>query len=300
MSSSDSTKLYVTMFPWVGFGHFIPYLYLSNKLAERGHRVSFLLPKGAQAKLHKLNHYPDLIHFYPLLIPHVDGLPPGAETASDVPYSLLGYLMMAFDQTQDQVKTILTSLKPDFVFFDLSHWMPALAHLLGSKAIYYSIISGVSLASICKKVTKDMTNEELLQPPPGYPCLSELLINKEFEIAQLKGIVEDMGTGMSLYLRTITGMTESDAMAFRTYNELEGPYCDYIRQHYAKPVLLTGPVMPQTLETKLDERWANWLSNSSKEMLCIAHLGAKLKYQRNSFRSCFWGLSYVGNRFWWL
>ncbi len=73
-----------------------------------------------------------------------------------------------------------------------------------------------------------MTNEELLQPPPGYPCLSELLRNKEFEIAQLKGIVEDMGTGMSLYLRTITGMTESDAMAFRTYNELEGPYCDYI------------------------------------------------------------------------
>jgi anthocyanidin 3-O-glucoside 2'''-O-xylosyltransferase len=148
MSSSDSTKLYVTMFPWVGFGHFIPYLYLSNKLAERGHRVSFLLPKGAQAKLHKLNHYPDLIHFYPLLIPHVDGLPPGAETASDVPYSLLGYLMMAFDQTQDQVKTILTSLKPDFVFFDLSHWMPALAHHLAQGHILFHNKRGLTCINL--------------------------------------------------------------------------------------------------------------------------------------------------------
>ena len=72
MSNSRSTKLHVAMFPWFAFGHITPYLHLSNKLAERGHRVSFLLPKGAQAKVEHLNLYPNLIHFYPLLVPCVD------------------------------------------------------------------------------------------------------------------------------------------------------------------------------------------------------------------------------------
>ena len=81
MSTSRSSKLHVAMFPWFAFGHITPYLHLSNKLAERGHRVSFLLPKGAQAKVEHLNLYPNLIHFYPLLVPSVDRLPPAAETA---------------------------------------------------------------------------------------------------------------------------------------------------------------------------------------------------------------------------
>ncbi|XP_023891215.2 UDP-glycosyltransferase 79B9 [Quercus suber] len=134
-----STKLHVAMFPWFAFGHFIPYLHLSNKLAERGHGVSFIVPKGAQSKLQHLNHYPNFINFYPLLIPHVDGLPFGAETASNVPLPLHMHPAIALDQTQHQVETILTTLKPDFIFFDFSHWMPLLAHQFGTKAILYSV-----------------------------------------------------------------------------------------------------------------------------------------------------------------
>ena len=72
MSNSRSTKLHVATFPWFAFGHITPYLHLSNNLAQRGDRVSFLLPKGAQAKVEHLNLYPNLIHFYPLLVPCVD------------------------------------------------------------------------------------------------------------------------------------------------------------------------------------------------------------------------------------
>ena len=77
MSNSRSTKLHVAMFPWFAFGHITLYLqvHLSNKLTERGHRVSFLLPKGAQAKIEHLILYPNLIHFYSLLVPSVDRLP---------------------------------------------------------------------------------------------------------------------------------------------------------------------------------------------------------------------------------
>ena len=133
--------------------------------------MSFLLPKGAQAKIEHLILYPNLIHFYSLLVPSVDRLPPGAETASDVPLPLHGHLGVAFDQTQDQVQTILSSLKPDFIFFNFSPWMPALAHQIGSKAICYSIVTPATQALTfpTKEKPEDMTVEDLMHPPLGYP-----------------------------------------------------------------------------------------------------------------------------------
>ncbi|GMY19381.1 UDP-glycosyltransferase 79B9-like [Fagus crenata] len=299
MSNSRSSKFHVAMFPWFAYGHFTPYLHLSNKLAERGHRVSFLLPKGAQAKLQHLNHYPNLIHFYPFLIPHVDGLPPGAETASDVPFPLHGHLVMALDRTQDQVETILSTLKPDFIFFDFSHWMPALAHQLGTKAIYYTVVCAVAhaLQVPAKKKPDDMTVEDLMQPPPGYPSSSVQIKSKEFEIAQLKMFVEDHGTGMSFYLRITSSVIASDAIAFRTYNEIEGPYCDYLRQQYAKPVLLTGPVLPQTPETKLDEKWANWLSNFEQGTVVYCAFGTQNILQKDQFQELLLGFELCGQPF---
>uniref|UniRef100_A0A2N9EYA4 Glycosyltransferase n=1 Tax=Fagus sylvatica TaxID=28930 RepID=A0A2N9EYA4_FAGSY len=276
MSNSRSSKFHVAMFPWFAYGHFTPYLHLSNKLAERGHRVSFLLPKGAQAKLQHLNHYPNLIHFYPLLIPHVDGLPPGAETASDVPFPLHGHLVMALDRTQDQVETILST-----------------------KAIYYTVVCAVAhaLQVPAKKKPDDMTVEDLMQPPPGYPSSSVQIKSKEFEIAQLKMFVEDHGTGMSFYLRITSSVIASDAIAFRTYNEIEGPYCDYLRQQYAKPVLLTGPVLPQTPETKLDEKWANWLSNFEQGTVVYCAFGTQNILQKDQFQELLLGFELCGQPF---
>ncbi|KAE8713043.1 UDP-glycosyltransferase 79B9 [Hibiscus syriacus] len=45
MSKSEYSKLHIAMFPWVAYGHLIAFIHLSNKLAEKGHQISFLLPK---------------------------------------------------------------------------------------------------------------------------------------------------------------------------------------------------------------------------------------------------------------
>uniref|UniRef100_A0A7N2LFR1 Uncharacterized protein n=1 Tax=Quercus lobata TaxID=97700 RepID=A0A7N2LFR1_QUELO len=191
----------------------------------------------------------------------VDRLPPGAETASNVPFPLHGHLCIAFDQTQDQVQTILGSLKPNFIFFDFSLWMPALACQIRSKAVYYSVITPVAQA----------------------------LKSKGLEIAQLKVVAKDLGTGMSIYVRITSSVIWSDAMALRTNHEVEEPYCDYLRKHYAKPVLLTGPVLPETPATKLDEKWTNWLCNFKQVLQMVAQQLKKL-FQR--------GLKSVKGRGW--
>ncbi|RHN72013.1 putative anthocyanidin 3-O-glucoside 2''-O-glucosyltransferase [Medicago truncatula] len=68
-------------------GHLTTYLHISNKLAERGHMISFLMQRNTISKLEHFNLHPDLISFIPITIPHIDGLPLGSETTADLPFS---------------------------------------------------------------------------------------------------------------------------------------------------------------------------------------------------------------------
>uniref|UniRef100_M1ADS6 UDP-glucose:glucosyltransferase n=1 Tax=Solanum tuberosum TaxID=4113 RepID=M1ADS6_SOLTU len=115
IESIEESKMNIMMFPWLGFGHLVPYMTLSNELAKRGHKISFLLPKNAEIRLQKLNLYPNLIKFHKLTIPHVDGLPYGAKTTADVPESLESLLATTFDELYGEIKSFLQNLKPHFV-----------------------------------------------------------------------------------------------------------------------------------------------------------------------------------------
>ncbi|GLT72519.1 hypothetical protein SLA2020_444460 [Shorea laevis] len=134
-----SSSLHLAMYPWFGFGHLTPFLHLSNKLAQKGHTISFLIPTKTLHKLEPLNLYPDLITFVPITLPHVDGLPPDAETTADVPSTLHPHLMTAMDRTESHIELLLRHLKPDIVFFDFACWVPKLARKLGIKSILYSM-----------------------------------------------------------------------------------------------------------------------------------------------------------------
>ncbi|KAK6778336.1 hypothetical protein RDI58_025054 [Solanum bulbocastanum] len=127
MAESIDSKLQIVMFPWLALGHIIPFLNLSNELAKKGHKISFLLPKNAQIKLQNLNLYPNLITFYTLKIPHIHDLPYGAETTTDVPRSLETLLATTMDELYDEIKSFLQNLKPHFVFFDFAHWVTEIA-----------------------------------------------------------------------------------------------------------------------------------------------------------------------------
>ncbi|KAI5333128.1 hypothetical protein L3X38_023258 [Prunus dulcis] len=101
----SSNNFQIAMFPWFAMGHITPFLHLSNELAARGHRISFLVPKKAQLELQHLNLHPNLITFHTITVPHVEGLPEGTEIASDIPTSML--LSIAMDLTRDQIQGLL-------------------------------------------------------------------------------------------------------------------------------------------------------------------------------------------------
>ncbi|XP_030441593.2 UDP-glycosyltransferase 79B9-like [Syzygium oleosum] len=295
-SPRNSRKLRVVMFPWFAISHGTQFLHLSNKLAQNGHRVTFLLPQKAQLKLEPLNQHQDLVRFSSITVPQVDGLPSGAETASDVPVQLHRSLYTAFDQTRDQIQPLLIDLKPDIVFFDFAPWIPAITRPLNIKAIYY-VATGVAGLGLrltpARRISKGVTIEELMHPPPGYPSLRVV----PEEAFQALFLAEDLGSGMSFYDRITTSLRECDAIATRTYHELEGKYGDYLGEQYGKPVLYSGPVIPQPQVEHLEEKWASWLNMFGPSSVVFCAFGSEIKLTKEKLQEILLGFERSGHPF---
>ncbi|BFG39683.1 hypothetical protein CerSpe_259570 [Prunus speciosa] len=84
MDNKDNQKLHIAMFPWLAYGHIMPFLEVSKFLAQKGHRVSFIsTPKNIQ-RLLKSSLSP-LITFVELPLPAIEGLPQSTESTSELP-----------------------------------------------------------------------------------------------------------------------------------------------------------------------------------------------------------------------
>ncbi|KAK3126641.1 hypothetical protein QOZ80_7AG0559850 [Eleusine coracana subsp. coracana] len=98
VAASSSSPLHVVVFPWLAFGHMIPFLELSKRLAQRGLIVTFVSTPRNAARLGPVP--PELsahIRIAKLELPEVEGLSTGAESTADVPQEKVELLKKAFD-----------------------------------------------------------------------------------------------------------------------------------------------------------------------------------------------------------
>ncbi|XP_059662680.1 UDP-glycosyltransferase 79B6-like [Cornus florida] len=294
MAESKESKFHIAMFSWLAFGHMTAFLRLANKLAERGHRISFLLPKKAQLQLQHSNLHPHLITFHTMTVPHVQGLPPGTETASEITIFLNGHLATAMDLMRDQVEESLRLLKPDFVFYDFAHWIPAIASKIGSKTVCYNPVSAASLAiALVPAACIGPSADELIQPPPGYP--SSIVLLSGYEGRALSFVSLEFGRGVTFYDRVTTAMKECNAISIRTCQEIEGHFCDYIGSQFGKPVLLTGPALPEPDKTQLeDDRWVKWLNGFEPGSVVFCAFGSQWILEKNQFQELLLGFELTG------
>ena len=83
---AENNKLHIVLFPWLAFGHMIPYLKFTKLIAQKGHRVSFLCTPRNIDRLPKIpSNLSPLISLVKLSLPHVDNLPDYAEATVDLP-----------------------------------------------------------------------------------------------------------------------------------------------------------------------------------------------------------------------
>ncbi|TXG46380.1 hypothetical protein EZV62_028119 [Acer yangbiense] len=189
-------------------------------------------------------------------VPCVDGLPPGTKTTADVPYPLHSLVMTAMDLTEPAIEAILSVLKPDFVLYDFTHWLPPLAHKLGIKAIIYCTVSSATIGYLVsperKLREKILTEADLLKPPPSFPS-SKIKLRAHKAQGLAAATVKQFG-GIPFTERQLLAFSLCDAISFKTYKEIEGPYCDYLGSQFEKPVILAGPVLPKPPRSVFEEK----------------------------------------------
>ncbi|KAF4393104.1 hypothetical protein F8388_012613 [Cannabis sativa] len=298
---AEEKKLHIAMYPWFAMGHLTSFLHISNKLAERGHIISFYIPTKTQSKLLSFNLHPHLISFIPINVPHVEGLPPGSETTSDVPFHLLPFLMTAMDLTRPQLELSLQNLKPQFIFFDFTHWVPQTACRFGIRSICYVTVSP---ATLCFLISPDrelsevnpLTEADLLEPKPGFP--SSYIKFKSHEARNLVKLTEnEFGSGISFHKRQQISLNDSDAIAFKTSREMEGIYSDYVAEKWGKTVILAGPVVPEKPKSVLEGETAAFLSKFEKGSVVYCAFGSECVLAKEQFQELVLGLELTNRPF---
>ncbi|CAO2833881.1 unnamed protein product [Amaranthus hypochondriacus] len=303
MSKENNGNLHIAMWPWFAFGHITSFLHLANKLAEKGNKISFFLPTKTKLKFVSHNHHPHLIDLIPITVPAVDGLPIGAETTADVSDSNRHLIMSAIERIPETIDTHLSNLKPDFVFFDFVEWVPKIARKHQIKSVFYSTVYLSTVAYLLPQPRNlpinCLTEEELKQPPAGYPMPS---IRLQAHEARSLANSSKRGFGgeeksLTLLERVEIAFKECDAIGVKTCREMEGTYCDYVQKNIKKPVLLAGPVVPQMPDDQLDEYFNTWLQGFGKDTVLYCALGSEASLGVLQFQELVLGLELTGMPF---
>ncbi|KAK5770227.1 UDP-glycosyltransferase 91C1-like [Gossypium arboreum] len=171
-------KLHITMFPWLAYGHTMPFLEVSKFLAQKGHRISYISTPKNTSRLPKLPpHLSSNLSFVEFSLPHVHGLPPGVESTSDVPIDEVTYFKRAYDKLRDPLSDFFKNSNVNWIIHDsLPYWLLDIAALLSVNLVFFSIFNASMSAFVglpsALLVDRQKRLEDFTVVPEwiDYPC----------------------------------------------------------------------------------------------------------------------------------
>lgn len=224
MAAPDhKSRLHVVMFPWLAFGHLIPYLLDLAKIlsASFGHRISFVTtPRNAA----RLPHVPPSIAIVSIPLPAVPGLPDGAEATTDISGDTqMDLLKKAFDGLEPGLTRFLSDSDPDWIITDFGpHWLPPITARLGICTAFVFIMNACFL-SFFGSVEHQLggldyrTRPEDYMVPPRWVGFETLVAYRRYEANVILRLGKVGESGISDLHRTSKVVMGADAI-----DQLEG------------------------------------------------------------------------------
>jgi hypothetical protein len=251
MDTADDS-MHIVIFPWLAFGHLLPCLERAERLATRGHRVSFVsTPRNLERLPPVRPALAPLVELVALPLPRIDGLPDGAESTSDVPYDKFELHRKAFDGLAAPFAAFLDAAcaavdgarrRPDWVIADfVHHWVAAAAQ---DRNVPCAMLIPCA-ASIAGSTGP---------PPPGdsHAEQQRQAIDQStsaapaFEQQQAAELFATEGdSGPSVISRFVQTLARSRFVATRSCLELEPEAFPLLARLYGKPAVPLGLLPPQ-------------------------------------------------------
>ncbi|XP_039124313.1 anthocyanidin-3-O-glucoside rhamnosyltransferase-like [Dioscorea cayenensis subsp. rotundata] len=295
MPHSTHEDLHLMLYPWLAFGHINSFVQLARKLAAfPGIRITFLSSSGNVAHIAKLLSDSPTVSILSLKLPHVAGLPPGIESTSESTPAMAELLKRAVDLTKPDVTELLTHHRPNAIVYEFAHpWMPSIARPLGVKALFFSTFSSVSTAYLTVPSRRSCSGE-MSKAPPGFPATSSMSTVANYQANDFAYIFKSFNGMPCVYDRVVSCMDSSDAIIMMCCMEMEGPYINYVKSEFNKPVLLAGPVVPEPAIGELESHWEGWLQKFEAGSVVYCALGTEAILSDDSIKELLLGLEMVG------
>ncbi|KAK4541128.1 hypothetical protein RGQ29_031797 [Quercus rubra] len=310
--AEPNKKLHIAMFPWLAFGHIIPFLELSKLIAQKGHRISFISTPRNIERLPKIPpQVAPLITLVKLPLPHVENLPENAEATMDVPYHIIPYLKKAHDGLEQPLSHFLETSTPDWIIHDFApHWLPPIASKLGISRAFFSIFNASTLcflgptkSSVIEAHEPRSEPNHFVVPPKWVPFHTKVAF-RYFEAKQIFDLFEENDSGNSDWFRYMKVLSGIDALAVKTCVEVEGEWVKLLGELHDTPVIPVGLLPPSKQESSdnKDSNWdtiVEWLNKQEKASVVYIALGSEIEPSQNNFNELAFGLKESGLPFFW-
>lgn len=307
---AGNTKLHIAMFPWLAFGHMIPFLEYSKFLVEKGHKITFISTPRNIDRLPKIP--PSLsssITFLKLSLPQVDGLPPNAEATMDVHTDDIPFLKKAYDGLEPQLTLFLEKSVPDLIIYDFSpHWLPEIAARLGISHVFFCIYNAWFISFfgptdvMVNRTDPRKTPEEFIVPPTWVPFENKVAY-RLFEINWIMNSGKKNVSGVSDIHRVGKVISGSEAIIIRHCNEFEGEWLNLVEELHQKPVIPLGLMPPETHDDENNETWVSiktWLESQNKGSVVYVALGSEVVLSQTEISELALGLELSRVPFFWV
>ncbi|KAK9285167.1 hypothetical protein L1049_024353 [Liquidambar formosana] len=307
-------KLHIVMFPWLAFGHMIPFLELAKLIARKGHRVSFVSTPRNIDRLPKIP--PDLeplINFVKLPLPNLPNLPENAEATIDVPYNMVPYLKKAYDDLQQPMTRFLQTSDPDWILYDFApYWLPPLAAKLGITCAFFSIFTAAVLSFFMPTsdplmdAQDDRKEPEHFTVPPNWVPFPSKLAFRYFEIMRIFDSVTPNDSSVSDMYRFAESIRGCDVLAVRSCTQFEPEWFQLLEEIHRKPVIPVGLLLPTAYDGEddnKDDTWRAiklWLDKQGKGSVVYVAFGSEAKPSQEELTELALGLELSGVRFFWV
>ncbi|KAH7572107.1 hypothetical protein JRO89_XS04G0202100 [Xanthoceras sorbifolium] len=308
MDNNKEKLLHIAMFPWLAYGHIMPFFEVAKFIAQKGHHISYISTPKNISRLPQLpTSLSPNFSFVELALPHVEGLPLEVESTAELPIPKIPYLKKAYDLLQLPLTHFLRNSDVNWVIVDFAaHWLPSAASQLGVNSVFFSIFNATSISFVGPP--SELLNGRR-QKPEDFTVVPDWIdfpSNVAFKLHEVVSHQECMES-TSDYQRFGVVIRDCRVVTVRSCPDFEPEAFSLLSRLLQKPVLPVGLLPPTVQDTASssddDEKWQlfkNWLDDKKEKSVVYVALGTEATLSQELMHELAYGLEKSGLSFIWV